>query len=111
MTKASPRGSLASMAEPTRALVVGAGAVGQVYGRHLQLGGAQVTFFVRDKYRAMVERGFDMYALNSRRPTEPVRFEEFSVVSRPDEVAARRFDQVYLTVSSPRSSARGCASC
>ena len=101
MTAAAPRGSLAGMAEPRRVLVVGAGAVGQVYGRHLQLGGAEVTFFVRDRYRATVERGFDMYTLNGRRPTEPVRFEAFSVVTHPDEVAARRFDQVYLTVSSP----------
>jgi ketopantoate reductase len=84
-----------------RALVVGAGAVGQVYARHLQLGGADVTFFVREKYRATLERGLDMYPLNGRRPTEPVRFDAFSVVSRPDEVAARTFDQVYLTVSSP----------
>jgi ketopantoate reductase len=84
-----------------RALVVGAGAVGQVYARHLQLGGAEVTFFVRDKYRAALERGLDMYALNGPRPSKPVRFEAFKVVSRPDEVAAHRFDQVYLTVSSP----------
>jgi 2-dehydropantoate 2-reductase len=84
-----------------RALVVGAGAVGQAYARHLQLGGADVTFFVRDKYRATLERGLDMYWLNAPRPTEPARFETFGIVTRPDEVAARRFDQVYLTVSSP----------
>jgi 2-dehydropantoate 2-reductase len=84
-----------------RALVVGAGAVGQAYARHLQLGGAEVTFFVRDKYRATLERGLDMYWLNAPRPTEPVRFETFSIVTQPHEVAARRFDQVYLTVSSP----------
>lgn len=101
MTAAAPRGSLARMAEPMRALVIGAGAVGQAFGRHLQLGGAEVTFFVRDKYRAAAERGFDMYVLHGRRRIEPVRFEGFAVVSRPEEVAARRFDQVYLTVSSP----------
>jgi 2-dehydropantoate 2-reductase len=84
-----------------KVLVVGAGAVGQVYGRHAQLGGAEVTFFVRDKYRDTVAGGFDMYPLNRRRNTEPVRFERFAVVTRADEVAARTFDQVYLTVSSP----------
>jgi len=83
-----------------RVLVVGAGAVGQVYGRHLQLGGAEVTCFVRDKYRAAAERGFDLYVLRRGRAPSPVRFEGFEVVSRIDEVAARQFDQVYLTVSS-----------
>ncbi len=89
------------MSDKPRVLVVGAGAVGQVYGRHAALGGADVTFFVREKYRAAVATGFDMYPLNRRaNKLEPVRFETFSVVSRADEVAARKFDQVYLTVSS-----------
>jgi len=91
------------MSDNPRVLVVGAGAVGQVYARHAQQGGAEVTFFVRDKYRDEIARGLDLYPLNRgrRHRTEPVRFDGFSVVSRPDEVAARRFDQVYLTVSSP----------
>ena len=80
--------------------MVGAGAVGQVYGRHAAIGGADVTFFVREKYRAAVGLGFDMYPLNRRGKLTPVRFEGFSVVSRADEVAERKFDQVYLTVSS-----------
>ena len=90
-----------AMSEKPRVLVVGAGAVGQVYGRHAQLGGAAVTFFVRDKYRETVARGFDMFPLNRRRAMEPIRFEDFAVISRGDEVAAQVFDQVYLTVSSP----------
>jgi Ketopantoate reductase PanE/ApbA len=85
-------------------LVVGAGAVGQPYARHAQLGGADVTFFVRDKYRDEVARGLDLYPLNQRavrRGGPPVRFDGYAVVSRADEVAARRFDHVILTVSSP----------
>jgi len=82
-----------------KVLVVGAGAVGQVYGRHAAVGGADVTFFVRDKYRDEVSRGFDMYPLNHRGTT--VRFDGFSVVTRADEVAAAKFDQVYVAVSSP----------
>jgi ketopantoate reductase len=81
-------------------LVVGAGAVGQVYGRHARLGGADVTFFVRDKYRDEVARGFELYPLNRKRGTA-VRFDDFAVVTRADEVAARHFDQVYFAVSSP----------
>ena len=47
-----------------------------------------VTFFVREKYREDCARGFDVYPLNRRRRTEPVRFEGFGVVSRIDEVRA-----------------------
>ncbi|HTJ46743.1 MAG TPA: 2-dehydropantoate 2-reductase N-terminal domain-containing protein, partial [Kofleriaceae bacterium] len=59
-----------------RVLVVGAGAVGQVYARHAQQGGADVTFFVREKYRDEVARGLDLYPLNKRKkpPMAPVRF-------------------------------------
>lgn len=85
-----------------RVLVVGAGAVGQVYGRHLQLGGATVTFFVREKYRAEVERGFTMYALNrsGAGKTERLSFTDFTTISSPTEIT-QPFDQVWLTVSSP----------
>ena len=38
-------------------LIVGAGAVGQVYGRHLALGGAHVYYFVREKYAAEFAAG------------------------------------------------------
>lgn len=83
-----------------RVLVVGAGAVGQVYGHHLQAGGAEIVFYVRDKYRASTAAGFVLYPLNQRDRTTPVRFEKFAVVARPDEVG--RVDVVMLTVSSPQ---------
>jgi hypothetical protein len=85
-----------------RALVVGAGAVGQVFARHLALGGAEVTLLVREKYTAECRAGFTMYPLNraSRVRTTPVRFEGAAVVTGPEEVAAQRWDQVYVTVSS-----------
>jgi ketopantoate reductase len=85
--------------DKVRVLVVGAGAVGQVYARHYQLGGAHVTFFVKEKYAAEARRGFDMYPLNKGR--KGVRFEGFDVVTTAEEVAARRFDQMMLTVASP----------
>ena len=90
-----------------RVLVVGAGAVGQVYGRHLQLGGADVTFLVRERYREQAKAGFDVYPLNRRDKTLPIRFDGFGVVARPDELGGSGalgsgpFDQVWLTVSSP----------
>jgi hypothetical protein len=85
-----------------RALVVGAGAVGQVFARHLAAGGAEVTFLVREKYAAECRAGFTMYPLNRPRRlrTVPVRFEGAAVVTHDSEVAAARWDQVYVTVSS-----------
>jgi 2-dehydropantoate 2-reductase len=83
-----------------RALVVGAGAVGQVFGYHLHLGGAEVAFLVKPKHADACRRGFTLYPLNRRRRAEPRRFDGAGVVTRDDEVAAGRWDQVYLTMSS-----------
>jgi ketopantoate reductase len=84
------------------ALVVGAGAVGQVFGYHLARGGAQVTFLVRPERREESARGFDLYPLRGFRPgSAPQRFTQFALISSAQEVAARRFQQVYLTVPSP----------
>ncbi len=84
-----------------RILIVGAGAVGQVYGRHLRLGGAEIGFLVRSQYAAQARGGFDLYPLNRRDPRRaPVRFEDFSVVTSPKEAAASRWDAVVLCVSS-----------
>ncbi len=81
-------------------LVVGAGAVGQVYARHLQLGGAGITFLVRDRYRESTAAGFVLYPLNRRTKAAPVRFDGFAVVTSPAELA-KPVDLVLLTVSSP----------
>lgn len=86
-------------ASKQRVLVVGAGAVGQVFARHYQLGGAEVTLFVKEKYRAEAVAGFEMYPLNKGK--QGVRFEGFGVVTSAAEVKARGFDQVMLTVASP----------
>ena len=81
-----------------KVLIVGAGAVGVVYGRHLQLAGAELSFYVRDKYRPACEQGLTVYPLNKDRSFKPVDFKEFSVLSSPEEVAAQSFDQVWLAV-------------
>ncbi|HTR56442.1 MAG TPA: 2-dehydropantoate 2-reductase N-terminal domain-containing protein [Kofleriaceae bacterium] len=78
-----------------KALIVGAGAVGQVFGYHLARGGAEVTFFVRPKYVDECKRGFTLYPLADK---DAVRFEGFGVVTT---AAGGGWDQVYLTVSSP----------
>jgi len=80
-------------------LIVGAGAVGQVYGRHLSLGGAAVTFLVKPKYREAASEGFRVYPLNRRDRTQPVMFEGFGIIDSVDEVGAKSWDQLWLTVS------------
>jgi 2-dehydropantoate 2-reductase len=84
----------------TRALVVGAGAVGQVYGHHLARGGAEVGFLVKPSH--VVARPLTLYPLNRprRQRTRPVEFDAFRVFTDVAAVAAERWDQVYLTISS-----------
>lgn len=89
-----------SAANPLRILLVGAGAVGQVYARHLQMGGAEVAFLVRPKYAEEARRGFDLYPLDRKNArTTPVRLEGVGVFTSADEVARERFDAVLLCVA------------
>nr|HEX4314264.1 2-dehydropantoate 2-reductase N-terminal domain-containing protein [Kofleriaceae bacterium] len=96
------------------ALIVGAGAVGQIYGHCLARGGARVTFLVKPKYAAEARAGFILYALGGRPRRE--RLDGCDVITDPREWAARSgsagsrsvaegrraesIDQVYLTVAS-----------
>jgi ketopantoate reductase len=83
------------------ALVVGAGCVGQVFGYHLWRAGARVTFYVRPERNDPGAGGFVLYPLNRLRRGQPaLDFSQFDLVSSARELAARRFDQVFLTVPS-----------
>ncbi len=86
-------------AAPVRVLIVGAGAVGQVYGSHLAAGGANVSLFVRPKYVAECAAGLRLYRMVSKRRRAPHTFVPHAVFSRAEEVAERTFDQVWLCVS------------
>ena len=46
-----------------KVLLLGAGAVGQVYAYHLALAGAEIGFKVRPKYVEETTAGFDLYEL------------------------------------------------
>jgi ketopantoate reductase len=87
-----------------RALVVGAGAVGQVYAYHLARGGAEVTFLIKPAHEPELRAGLTLYPLNRPRARRcaPVRFEraEFQVLTDTAAAARQSFDQVYLTMSS-----------
>lgn len=88
-------------------LLVGAGAVGQVYGYYLSKAGAEVSFFTRDKHAETTRKGFNLYRIPSFRISgkdelrDPTRFDSFLVLTRLEDVAAKRWDHVYLCMSSP----------
>ena len=82
-------------------LVIGAGAVGQVYGRHLSKGGAEVSFFVKEKYATTVGSGLTFYPLNRKNARKsPVHWNQYGVLSHAEDAAKQKWDQVYLTMSS-----------
>lgn len=79
-----------------RILIVGAGAVGQVYGWHLRAGGAQVAFFVRPKYVEELRGGFDVYP----HIRTHARWDSPELYSTAEEAGQVKWDQVWLCVSS-----------
>jgi ketopantoate reductase len=87
--------------EPLSVLIVGAGAVGRVFARHLRSGGAEVRFLVRPAYVEHAARGFAMVPLGLWGRRSCSRLEGVDVLHALDEVVAKRFDQVYIALASP----------
>ena len=82
-------------------LIVGAGAVGQVYAYYFARAGHDVHFFVKEKYIAEAEQGFTLYDLNKdKKRLHPVRFKNFHCHSDWSTVAQQQWQQVWLCVSS-----------
>ncbi|RME25014.1 MAG: hypothetical protein D6798_09885, partial [Deltaproteobacteria bacterium] len=79
-----------------KVLIVGAGSVGQVYARCLRKGGAEVCFYVRERYLDEVRRGFTLYSLNEGRT--PERVEGIPAIASLQDVEAQRWDQVWLCI-------------
>ena len=83
-------------------VVGGAGAVGQVYGYHLQRGGARVGLLVRPKAVAACERGTVLYPLALFGSRRSVTFRPDVVLSSLEDVAAearaRAWDEVWFCV-------------
>ena len=84
------------MAEPSKVLIVGAGAGGMVTGYHFTLSGADVTFFVRaDRVTMMAQTPKRLYCYDDN---ETKIFDQFHTVCSMDEVAAQRYDYVLTTL-------------
>ena len=80
-----------------RILMLGAGSVGQIYGHFLQRGGAEVHVYVRSKYVAEAEAGYPLVKAGARPTTT---FKPDGVVTDAEGVAAGKWDQLWLCVSS-----------
>ena len=82
-------------------LLVGAGAVGKVYGRHLALGGASISFLVKEKYAETARSGFSFYVLNETKMKSTAQlFMNFSVFAETSSLKARQWDYVILCMAS-----------
>jgi ketopantoate reductase len=78
-----------------RVAVLGAGAVGAVYGHHLKRGGAHLTYVVRPKYADEVRAGIRMW-----RGAREERVVPDAVVTDIGELRGTQVDQLWLCVPS-----------
>jgi ketopantoate reductase len=83
-----------------KVLVVGAGAVGQVYGLYFERGGADVSFYVKPKYVPHLKAGLTLFPLNQGKNPPAIRLKNYRVISELHEVAQTMWDVVLLTVPS-----------
>ena len=86
-------------------LIVGAGAVGQVYGYHLARGGADVSFYIKEEHAIELGKGLELYQLSLlgkvlRGRTRHHRFNQYSYVSDTTSLRQKSYDYILNTVSS-----------
>ena len=81
-------------------LVVGAGAIGQVFGFHLSQGGARVSFLVRRGHLLPSSRAFTLNRVERWGRTRTDAFRPDRFLTSLDEVRRERWDEVWLCVPS-----------
>lgn len=80
-------------------LVVGAGAVGQVYGRYLARAGHDVHFFVKPQYASDLEAGLPLHRLGYLRDRSE-HWQGYGIITDLAGIATTAWDQVWLCVAS-----------
>ena len=88
-----------------RILLVGAGAVGAIYGMALARGGAKVAFRIRPKYRAELTGGMTLFRHTLFGAPKVERFTDYELFDSDEALSGRTFDQVWLCTSSTALSA------
>lgn len=82
-------------------LIIGAGAVGLVYGKYFVDAGNKLTFYVREKYIDALSKGSILYNLNKdKKKKNPIHFTEYELVCSFKEIGEQEWDQVYFCISS-----------
>jgi ketopantoate reductase len=70
-----------------KVLMVGAGAVGQVFGWHLQAGGAEVGFHVKREHAERIRAPLLLYPGNGRPRGRALSLTPLGLTTTPEEVA------------------------
>jgi 2-dehydropantoate 2-reductase len=82
-------------------LIIGAGAVGSAYGYYASIAGNRVSYSIKPKYRASLERGMTLYHWKGRR-AETIRFEGYELFDSIDALRGKTFDAVLVTLPSDK---------
>jgi Ketopantoate reductase PanE/ApbA len=81
-------------------LIVGAGALGQVFGFHLYVAGASVSYLVKPARVPAVRTGFRLYRHVRRGQTDTLDFVVHDVLSDPVQAGESTWNAVWLCVPS-----------
>ena len=82
-------------------LIIGAGAVGQVYAYHLAQAGYHIHFLLKEKYLEEAQQGFVLYNLRQdKQRQQAIIFNNFSCHTSWQSLTNIKLSQVWLCVSS-----------
>jgi hypothetical protein len=91
-----------------KVLIVGCGAVGQVFGLGLQMAGIELAYYARPRSaarlkQALADGGLSLFQISHRHRREPIahRLERFKVVTDVAESRLFKPDQIWFTTPSP----------
>jgi 2-dehydropantoate 2-reductase len=82
-------------------LIIGAGAVGSVYGYFASLAGHQISYLIKPKYRASLGGGMTLYHWKGRN-AESVNFQEYQLFDSIESLRSKSFDAVLITLPSDK---------
>ncbi len=86
-------------------LIVGAGAVGAVYGylssQRSPAGSARITYLVKPKHQKDLEAGIRLYHWRGK-DAEPIIFRDFSLISSFSEMKEKKYDAILITLPSDK---------
>lgn len=82
-------------------LMVGAGAVGQVYAHFLKRSGASVSFLVKSSHLPKLSTTLPLYHLNRPAPKQEIALSGCDYITIDELNSDHDWDQIWLAVSSP----------